>query len=262
MQEQAEAGHSLKLAGPKPGYELLFAEIYEQIRTRAWVPDQQILSERELCERYEVSRITVRHALEKAEQHGLLVRVPGRGTFVARPRIRQEMTHLQTFRSTLSEHALTPGQRVLDLSWQSANGPAADKLSVRVGSKLLCVDLLGLGDGKPMALYQSFLPSPYADHVEAALSGDRLDEVRSTYEIAATSTGIRTLHADQTFESLPLDAGLAQLLAAPPDSAAFRVSSVFRPADGPAIEWRVAVYPGDRYTFHTIRDITFDATRP
>ncbi|MBV8722771.1 MAG: GntR family transcriptional regulator, partial [Candidatus Eremiobacteraeota bacterium] len=55
------------LAGPQPGHQLLFSRIYEQIRAGTWAPDEQIPSERELCERYGVSRSMVRQALQQAE---------------------------------------------------------------------------------------------------------------------------------------------------------------------------------------------------
>ena len=62
-------------------------EFYEKIANKEWLPGQLIPSEKELCEEYGVSRITVREALRELVQANYLVRKQGKGTFVAAPTV-------------------------------------------------------------------------------------------------------------------------------------------------------------------------------
>ena len=243
------------LGGPQPGHQVLFARLYEQIRSGVWKPHDQIPSERELCERYGVSRSLVRQALQQAELQGLLVRVPGRGTFVAPPRIRQELSKLETYQATLAGRAMTAGRRVLSRAWLPASAEIARKLEIEPGADVLILDALTLADGRPMTLFQSHLPSPLGERVEAVLDSPDTDE-RTTYELAAEVLEQEPrILADQTFEVVQLDASAAHLLSVPASSAAFRITTVYRLDGARPVEHRVALYPGSRYSFHIVREM-------
>ena len=78
-------------------------ELYEKIRNKEWMPGQMIPSERELCDEYCVSRITVREALKELVQSGYLVRKQGKGTFVAVPTVEHTMTSTFSLSQALEE---------------------------------------------------------------------------------------------------------------------------------------------------------------
>ncbi|WP_339250564.1 GntR family transcriptional regulator [Paenibacillus sp. FSL P2-0136] len=67
----------------KPMYEKIFDEVKESILTEAYKPGERVPSEKELAETYSVSRITSKKALEMLAAERLIVRKPGRGSFVA-----------------------------------------------------------------------------------------------------------------------------------------------------------------------------------
>jgi len=69
---------------PIPYYYQLERVLRQQIVDGTWREGEQILSERQLCERYGVSRPTVRQAIGRLVQDGLLYHVKGKGTFVTR----------------------------------------------------------------------------------------------------------------------------------------------------------------------------------
>jgi GntR family transcriptional regulator len=75
-----------------PLHQQLKAAIEDRILSGEWLPGTQVPSERELCEQYQISRITVRQALSALVTEGRLIRTQGRGTFVAWPRIEQQLT--------------------------------------------------------------------------------------------------------------------------------------------------------------------------
>ena len=74
----------------------------------------QLPSERELVERYDVSRITASNALHELMRSGLVYRKQGLGTFVAQPRIR-DLSGFASFSDDMRERGLMPSSRLLAL---------------------------------------------------------------------------------------------------------------------------------------------------
>jgi GntR family transcriptional regulator len=70
-----------------PLYSQLQELVKEQIESGAWRPGDRLPSEPELARRYAVSRVVVRQALAILQDDGQIVRVQGRGTFVAEPKL-------------------------------------------------------------------------------------------------------------------------------------------------------------------------------
>jgi GntR family transcriptional regulator len=70
-----------------PLYYQLQELVKEQIESGAWRPGDRLPSEPELARRYAVSRVVVRQALAILQDDGQIVRVQGRGTFVAEPKL-------------------------------------------------------------------------------------------------------------------------------------------------------------------------------
>ncbi len=64
-------------------YMQLMRILREQINNRNWQLGQQIPTEEELCKKYNVSKITVRQAINNLVSEGYLIKIQGKGTFVA-----------------------------------------------------------------------------------------------------------------------------------------------------------------------------------
>src|SRR5262245_6294305 len=88
---------ALDKSSPMPLYFQLRTAIEEMIDSGQWPAETLLPSERELCERFQISRITVRQALAELVQKGRLVRSHGRGTFVADAQLRRDLFPLIGF---------------------------------------------------------------------------------------------------------------------------------------------------------------------
>ena len=71
-----------------PIYSQLKEMVREKIEAGIWPPGTLIPSERDFCEQFGISRMTVRQALGELVSEGMVVREKGKGTFVAQPRLR------------------------------------------------------------------------------------------------------------------------------------------------------------------------------
>jgi len=92
----------LNKEGHVPLYIQLKDLIQEKIESGVYAEGTAIPSERELCNMYEVSRITVRQAIERAVSEGLLVRRPGKGTYVSARKIHQPLERITSFGTTMT----------------------------------------------------------------------------------------------------------------------------------------------------------------
>ena len=229
------------LAGPRPKHVQLRDALAELAATEL-SPDAAIPSERDLMATYGVSRDTVRKAIDALVADGLLTRVHGRGTFVARPRLESRL-HLASFSQDMRRRGLTPSTRLLAVELDQPPADVATALQLDGDAKAWQVDRVRLADGQPIALENGWYP-------QAALPGlDKHDLGGSLYELFADVFGLTIDSAEQTLWGESADDVVAARLDAPlhtPLLVFRRVAS----AAGRPIEYVVSRYRGDRYQIH------------
>ena len=132
-----------------------------QIAAGELVPGDRLPTEHDLAAWFGVSRMTLRHALAELAKRGLVTKTVGRhgGTFVAAPKLEQDLTTLAGFSEQLRRHGMVAGARVLSARMRPA-GPAA-RAALRLGPDDQVHDIrrIRLADGRPVALEHSQFPA-------------------------------------------------------------------------------------------------------
>src|SRR3954453_12034485 len=146
---------------PVPKYFQLREILLDLIEDDELPVDSSIPSERELCQRYGLSRMTVRQAVDHLVSEGRLYRVPGKGTFVARPKLDMPL-RLVSFTEDMQARGLTPGARELDRRTVPANPHLARVFGVPPGAGVHVVERLRTADGEPMAIERCHIPAGVA----------------------------------------------------------------------------------------------------
>lgn len=227
--------------GPRPKHAQLRDALAEMAATELG-PDDAIPSERELMATYDVSRATVRKAIDGLVADGLLTRVHGRGTFVARPRLESRL-HLASFSQDMRRRGLTPSTRLLAVGLDRPPAEVAAALGLDADANAWRLDRVRLADGEPIALENGW-------HPQALLPGlDRHDLGGSLYELLAEEYGLTIDTAEQTLWGESAEGVVARQLDVPEHTPLLvfrRVSS----AAGRPIEYVVSRYRGDRYQIH------------
>lgn len=144
-----------------PLYRQLAARIRRQIADGAFRPGDRLPSETELCERYAVSRITVRAAMDLLVDAGLVRRQRGKGTFVTAPLVEQELIRLTDFVEDMVVAGLTPASRVLSMAEEPAPGEVAGRLQLPAETPVVRIERLRLADEMPIAFDVTYLPLRY-----------------------------------------------------------------------------------------------------
>ncbi|WP_202622743.1 GntR family transcriptional regulator [Candidatus Enterococcus huntleyi] len=142
----------------QPLYDQLVDVLREKIETE-FGPNTMLPSERELVERYGLSRTTVRLALQELEKMGYIYRQHGKGTFVSD--LSKKTTNLSgaySFTEQMKALGKIPETKILEFEIIEANSYLAKQLHISLGDSLYKLKRLRLADNQPMMLERSYLP--------------------------------------------------------------------------------------------------------
>lgn len=229
-----------------PIYHQLKTLLKEKIDKGVWVADEMISSERELSEELEISRMTVRHAINELVQEGILYRKRGMGTFVSRPKIEQRLSKLSNFTTEMELRGLKPSGKIISIKTVPASKLVAEKLNLQEHDSVIELYRLRLADGAPMAIELSFLPYEIA----APLLSESLEN-KSVYKELQTKCQLNIVSAHQTIEiSYPNCSQDAELLEIKETTPILLIERLTFTDGQIPIEYVLSQYRGDRYKFY------------
>jgi GntR family transcriptional regulator len=132
------------------------ADLHDAIRTGRFKPGDQVPTEPQLMKRFDVSRTTVRRALRDLETMGLIVRQPGRGSFVSQPAVESRLDRLTGFVEDMNALGLTATASVELVEKAPAPDRAADALRCPVGEPVIHIQRVRLANGTPISFDDSY----------------------------------------------------------------------------------------------------------
>ena len=139
-------------------YYQLREKLAKKILNNEWAPGQKIPSEAELCSIYNVSRITVRKAVEELTRSGQLTKHQGKGTFVTNISMEHRLSKFYSFSEELKRKGLTERARMLSFEIAAATEKIAEKLSLQLNAQVFVVRRLRMADEMPYTVETSYIP--------------------------------------------------------------------------------------------------------
>jgi len=225
--------------------------LYYQLKEifRSWISDGKFdsdgrfPSESELQERFGVSRMTVRRALSELVHEGFLVREQGRGSFVVKPRVKDELRRLTSFTEDMRLRGLSTESRILDFR-VVRDGEVARKMEIPEDEELVQLRRLRLVEGEAIAIQNAFIRHRFCPGiVERGLAGGSL------YRTLEEGYGLRLGRALQTVEAKPADEYETKMLKVEAGQPVLTLERLTYLQDGQPIEYVRSTYRGDRYRF-------------
>ncbi len=229
-----------------PLYLQLKQLLKEQIEAGVLKPHDMLPSERELEDRYEISRMTARHALSALEDDGLVYRKQGRGTFVTEPKIKQGVLKLSSFTEEMKSKRIKAGAKVLDVKVLIDDECLSKKLDAGVKEKLVMIQRLRTGNGDPIALETSVLRRKFCPGIENIDLNDQslCKTLEDQYQVYCG-------RAEQTLQAKLADDFEASVLGIIEGEPTMYMERVSFMEDGVTpIEFVRYTYPGDKYKFY------------
>jgi len=234
----------LQREAPDPLYQQIKESLTVAIRAGEFEPHQRLPSERELSEQYGVSRMTVRQALQALVRDGLLYTRVGKGTFVAEPKIDQQLRRLTGFSQDVTARGGKPSSRVLEAQVVEATPEVAAALRMTPGSEVIRLTRLRLSNDTPLAIETAHLPFA---RFSGLLSHDFA--VESLYMVLGQEYGVALTEAEQVLEAAVADVDEVRLLELTPPAAVMRMQRLTVDSEGEPVEYVLSTYRGDRYKF-------------
>lgn len=195
-------------------------------------------SERELVSRFGVARMTVRQAMDALVVEGLLERIPGRGTFVARPR--RGVTRISSFGEEMQRRGLLAESQTLLARREQAGPGVARALNLTEGDAVIHWRRLRRADAAPMCLEDAFLN-------EILLPGFLQSGMPTSLYEALEARGLRPTWAEDSITADIANPDEAQLLEIEPGTPVLRHSRRAM-AGEKVVEVSRSVFRADRYT--------------
>jgi GntR family transcriptional regulator len=237
---------SIVRKSPLPRYYQLKEIMREKISSGEWKPGDLIPSERELGEQYGISRMTARQAITELVNEGLFYREQGKGTFVSRHKITQQLIRLTGFSEDIKARGQRPGSKVISAQMLPADDSIAERLRIKPGQQVFRLQRLRLADDEPLAIEISTLSFMGCERL---LEEDL--EQNSLYRLLENKYGLPLMAADQELEAGLMNAEEAQLLKVSVGSAALFIRrTTYTERDQP-LEYAKSIYCGNKYVFFT-----------
>ena len=223
----------------QPLYQQLQRALRGAIENRVIGPDDALPPERDLAEMLNVSRITVRKAIDELVEDGLLIRKQGSGTFVSN-RVEKNFAKLTSFSEDMRARGRVPRSVWMNRAAGTVTPEESLALRSSPGTPVLRFHRIRYADDAPMAI-------EYATVIASCLPS--LESVESSLYEALEQTGNRPVRALQRLRAVLLTAEQAKLLKAQERDAGLLVARVGYLKDGRAVEFSQSYYRGDIYDF-------------
>lgn len=205
-------------------------------------PGSRLGGERELAERYGVSRSTLRKVLADLEEAGLVRRVAGRGggTFVRHTKVEHDLTRVVGVPAYLARHGYSAGTRVLSARIALADSATAAALRLTDDGYIVEIQRVRLADGTPFSLdFARFPADRFPGLLEMPLGG-------SLYELLEEKFSVAPADAEEVIEVVHATDDEAALLAVEPETALLSITRTTFDAHGDPFEYSHDLLRADR----------------
>lgn len=220
-----------------------YLEIEQQLRSRiaALTPHDALPSDAELCEEFNVSRMTARQAVQRLVQDGLVYRQAGRGTFVAPSVVDRQIANLRGFSAEMKARGLIPTSIVVNATFGVGSTDQTTALRLPPHSRVVTIERVRLADVVPMAYERATLCARCAGVLDA-------DLVTGSLHAALLAQGVLPNSGESTVTAELANATDIEYLQVRRRSPLLVERRLIRDGNTTPIEWTESRYVPERYS--------------
>jgi GntR family transcriptional regulator len=206
-------------------------------------PGDLLPSEIELCNRYKISRSTVRQAFSILEKEGLIERIHGKGTFVTMPKLSRSLNSFYSFSSEMQRIGLPYSSHILSFEKIQAPLPIMDEMKLKKieDTRVFKIVRVRNVDSIPFSLETVYVPV----HICPVLNKEILEDA-SLYVMLGKYGNITPIRAEEIYNATIIRRPQAKLLQCPSGIPAFSVKRTTFDIREKVIEVVYFIVRGDR----------------
>jgi len=206
----------------------------------------QLPTEDSLISRFAVSRITVRRAIQNLVSRGLVEIHRGKGTFVAAPKITQNLAELSGFVEDMHALGRKPTARVIGKEVVTADATVASRLALTKGERVVRIRRVRLADGIPLSFDETFLPL----EIGKKIITNNL-KVEPIFSLLERKYDVPLIEAEYKLDAVLAETEVAAALKVKQRSPIFRIERTSYSTGGRPVDYERLHYRGDLVQFVT-----------
>ncbi len=228
-----------------PLYSQLKNLIIDKIDNGEYPPDSKIPSEQELCEKYSISRPTVRQAISELTNSGYLYKEKGKGTFVSKPKSSIDVKAYTGFTDSILDNEV-PGERNIVLLETVTNK------EYRKLSDIFSISYNQTIDFAQIAFVTNLENEVYSyniSYIPLGLFPNIIEDVRNkkqSFDILRGKYPLVPAKTKSSLEVIYTDQNEAQYLKVQPGQPLIKISNVISSKSGQVVEYVVSKYRADK----------------
>lgn len=227
-------------------YILVKNQIIEAIQSGKFQVGDKLPTEMELCEEYNVSRTTVRIALQQLAIEGRINKVQGKGTFVTKPKIMQSLTSAgKRFESQLMEQGYKPKTEIIDLKVVPADFTLAQHLKIDENDPVNQLVRVRYANDEPLQYEISYIPWKIAP----GLINDEEDCKSSLFQLLNNKYDVIIHKTVESIEPVLATEEASHYIGIPKGSPIFSLETITYNNELIPIEYSHALFRGDLSKF-------------
>jgi len=230
-------------SGRGPRYQQLYRHLKDTLTGERVDAGIQLPPERKMAEQAEVSRVTIRKAVARLADDGMLDRQQGSGSFVrakSEPKLKSSLSSLASFTELMEMRGYGSWSRVLATGLHMPSPTEMVALGLTGGSKVARVKRLRIADPGALAIETSTLP--------VDILPEPRDVTTSLYAVLRRN-GVAPVRAIQRIGACNVSQADAQMLAIPAGSAVLQIARTAYLKNDRPIEFTCGIYRSDIYDF-------------
>ena len=226
-----------------PVYIKIHNQLKRDIESGIWKVGDRIPSERALSVQFQVSRMTLRQALQTLVEEGILERRVAAGTFVARQKVQEKMSGTTSFTELMRSQGKFPSSQTISYRTVSPSLSEQERLSLGENDKVVRMERIRLADSLPICFEVATIP---ADMVK---NFSRAEVTESFYATMEQKGGYIIGQAKQTITATLASESIADYLNLKRGDAILRLRQITYLSDGRPFEYVRTQYAGQRFEF-------------
>lgn len=228
-----------------PLYQQLAHSIKKAVDEQKLKENDKIPAENEFCKIYDLSRTTVRQALDILEKDGYIYKLRGKGSYVSTPKIYQNRSSFSKFYDDMRSLGKVPVSKIISLKIKVADAYVREKMQLEENEMLCQIKWVRYGNNEPLIYETINLNYKLVDGIETK----ELTE-KKLYDILTEEYGIKMTHGKELFYPCKLDLNEAKNLGLKENDLGMKVERiVFQGKD--VVEYTTSTVRGDRFIYTT-----------